>query len=781
MYPEKIAILIIEDNPADARLVKEILSESNGTAYDLKYAVSLSDGLKMISENSFDIVLLDLSLTDSADLDTISGITAKNSHIPMVALTGKDDLNVATQALNLGVQDYLVKGQFDGAMLSRAIRYAIERKRNEIELKKNEGKYRSLFENSVDGIYITTPQGNYVDANASLVNMLGYKSKKELIVIDIKKELYVSEKERPGPEGRNKIFETRLRKKDGDIIHVQISPSVEYVDGKPKYYQGIVRDITERIQFQDKLVKVAREWTTTFDSMKDAISITDLEGRILRANKAMLKMNNKNFKDIIGNTCQNLVSIISHPQNECPLKRTKLSKKREIRTIKAGDKYLECIVDPILDQNNNITGTVHILTDITEQEKAKKEIKENLSKIKRTFEQTINTLGNLIEVKDPYTSGHQKKVALISVAIAKNLGLSKETVEAIRTASLIHDIGKISIPQSILSKPGKLSNIEMDMIKTHSLYGYDIIKEIDFSQPIAEIILQHHEKINGSGYPNGLKGKEIMQEAKIIAVADVFEAMTSHRPYRPALSLEDTMNELKNNKRTLYDPDVVDCLINYIDSYYKIELGDHLCSIYNDFEVQISFIVPYMDIGLQKNHKCIYITDENSIESITNAFRLKGTNLSAYLGKGQFVFFTSNDTYLKDGYLDPDRMISFLKAMEKTALKEGFGGIRVTGETTWILSKLPGTERFMEYENKLNEFFPGSRATAICQYSESKFDKKILIEVIKAHPKVGINGLFYNNKFYKEPSAVSSKDELNGVDYKDIEKKYYSLIEKIKK
>jgi len=305
-------------------------------------------------------------------------------------------------------------------------------------------------------------------------------------------------------------------------------------------------------------------------------------------------------------------------------------------------------------------------------------------------------------------------------------------------------------------------------------------KEIDFPQPIAKIILQHHERINGSGYPSGLKGAGIMLEAKIIAVADVFEAMASHRPYRAALSLEDTMDEFINNKGTLYDPDVVDCLSNYVDSYYKIELGDHLYSIYKDFEVQISYILPYMDIGLQKNHKCIYITDENSIEGIINAFRIKGTNLSAYLEKGQFVFFTSNDTYLKDGYFDPDRMISLLKATEKTALKEGFDGIRVIAEMTWILSKLPGTERFMEYENKLNEFFPGSKATAIYQYSESKFDKKILIKVIEAHPKVGINGLFYNNKFYKEPSAVSSKDELNGMDYKDIERKYYSLIEKIK-
>ena len=422
-----------------------------------------------------------------------------------------------------------------------------------------------------------------------------------------------------------------------------------------------------------------------------------------------------------------------------------------------------------------------ISEDITDRKQAEEEIKENLNKIKRTFEQTIATLGNLIEVQDPYTSGHQKRVAAISTAIAKNLGLSKETVEAIWTASLIHDIGKISVPATILSKPGKLTGIERAMIETHSQTGFDIVKEIDFPYPIAKMILQHHEKINGLGYPNGLKGDAIMLEAKIIAVADVFEAMTSHRPYRAALSLEAAMDELISNKGTLYDPDVVDSLTHYVDSYYKIELDDHICSIYSDFEVQISYIVPYMDIGLQKNHKCIYITDENSIESIISAFKIKGTNLSAYLEKGQFVFFTGSDTYLKDGHFDPGRMISIFKAEEKTALKEGYSGIRVTGEMTWILSKLPGTERFMEYENKFDEFFTGSKTTAICQYDENKFDKKILIEVIKAHPKVGINGLFYTNNFYKEHSAVSLNDELNGMDYKEIERKYHLLIEKIKK
>ena len=143
-----------------------------------------------------------------------------------------------------------------------------------------------------------------------------------------------------------------------------------------------------------------------------------------------------------------------------------------------------------------------------------------------------------METKDPYTSGHQKRVSRLSIAIARQLGITVEKIDAISIASLIHDIGKIVVPESILSKPGPLSATEFSLIKSHPQTGHDFLKEIDFDYPIADIILQHHERNNGSGYPNGLKSNEIMLEAKIIAVSDVIEAMSSHRPYRPAIGID---------------------------------------------------------------------------------------------------------------------------------------------------------------------------------------------------------------------------------------------------
>lgn len=202
--------------------------------------------------------------------------------------------------------------------------------------------------------------------------------------------------------------------------------------------------------------------------------------------------------------------------------------------------------------------------DITDRKIIEDNLKISYHKLQKTLEGTINTLAAIVETKDPYTSGHQKRVSKLVVAISSELGLERKIIEGIRTAAEIHDIGKINIPASILSKPGKLTDIEYDMIKTHPQMGYDMINKIEFPMPIAEIILQHHEKLDGSGYPRGLKEKDMMLEAKILAVADVAEAMSSYRPYRPALGLNAAIEEIKKNKGKLYDPRIVDTCIKII-------------------------------------------------------------------------------------------------------------------------------------------------------------------------------------------------------------------------
>jgi putative nucleotidyltransferase with HDIG domain len=189
------------------------------------------------------------------------------------------------------------------------------------------------------------------------------------------------------------------------------------------------------------------------------------------------------------------------------------------------------------------------------------ELIESLIKLQVTMLQTIEAISSMAELRDPYTAGHQKRVTQLALALAQEMGLAPDRIEGLRVASLIHDIGKIVVPAEILNRPGKLSEYEMNIVRIHSEAGFDIIKKIDFPWPVAQVVLQHHERLNGSGYPQGLQGVDILPETKILAVADVVEAMASHRPYRPSLGIDAALEEIEKNRGTLYDKTVADtCL-----------------------------------------------------------------------------------------------------------------------------------------------------------------------------------------------------------------------------
>jgi HD-GYP domain-containing protein (c-di-GMP phosphodiesterase class II) len=187
--------------------------------------------------------------------------------------------------------------------------------------------------------------------------------------------------------------------------------------------------------------------------------------------------------------------------------------------------------------------------------------REHAQRLQDNMLQTVEAIASIVEMRDPYTSGHQARVAELAKEIAGRMGLPEDQVQAIHLAGLIHDLGKIRIPAEILSKPGKLDEIEYSLIKMHPKAGYDILKGIDFSWPIAQMVLQHHERMDGSGYPQGLKGDEILPGARILIVADVVEAMSSHRPYRPGLGVEAALEEITQSRGIRYDPQVVDACV----------------------------------------------------------------------------------------------------------------------------------------------------------------------------------------------------------------------------
>ena len=188
------------------------------------------------------------------------------------------------------------------------------------------------------------------------------------------------------------------------------------------------------------------------------------------------------------------------------------------------------------------------------------------------MEKIVNALIAAIEVWDPYTAGHQRRVATLAMAIAREMGFNRRRLDILRIAAILHDIGKINLPSEILCKPGKLADCEFNLIKIHSEAGYDILKKIDFPDIVADIVYQHHEKMDGSGYPLGLKGNDILLEARILNVADVVEAISSNRPYRPALGVKKALREIEENDNNRYDQDTAKiCLTLFKEKNFKFE------------------------------------------------------------------------------------------------------------------------------------------------------------------------------------------------------------------
>jgi HD-GYP domain-containing protein (c-di-GMP phosphodiesterase class II) len=209
---------------------------------------------------------------------------------------------------------------------------------------------------------------------------------------------------------------------------------------------------------------------------------------------------------------------------------------------------------------------------VTERILAEEEKRQNVEKLLKALDTTIKVMALTVEVRDPYTSGHQQRVSSLTTCIAQEMRLPAAQIEGIRIAGIVHDIGKIYIPSEILSKPGRLTENEFNLIKMHSQAGYNILKVVEFPWPVAQTVLQHHERMDGSGYPGQILGKDIILEARILAVADVVEAMASHRPYRPALGIDKALEEISQKKGILYDSDVVDaCLKVFKEEGFKFE------------------------------------------------------------------------------------------------------------------------------------------------------------------------------------------------------------------
>ena len=250
----------------------------------------------------------------------------------------------------------------------------------------------------------------------------------------------------------------------------------------------------------------------------------------------------------------NDMGVLIHALNKAIERANLLKENRQYR------EHLESEVkkrtEKILERTHELQqANEHLNKEIMERKTIETMLKNSMTSLEKTIEGSINTISTIIEMRDPYTGGHQKHVAELCRAIAMEMGFSSKQVQGIYYASLIHDIGKLAVPIEVLVKPGPISEIEMMLLKSHPQAGWEMLRKIEFPWPIAQIALQHHERMDGSGYPSGLTGDQILKESKIVAVADVVESMTFHRPYRAALGIEMALNEITKYKGILYDAD----------------------------------------------------------------------------------------------------------------------------------------------------------------------------------------------------------------------------------
>ncbi|MBN1550630.1 response regulator [bacterium] len=312
----------------------------------------------------------------------------------------------------------------------------------------------------------------------------------------------------------------------------------------------------EKIEAQDKLKASEELNRTILDKMMEAVIFADESDRILHLNGLACEFLKTTYSEAIHRHLGDEKFSAFMPDIELHIQNLKNNPHQSVIEIEQNvdDLIFSLRLSPVLSSNGDYRGVILNLIDITQ---SRKEEMERLEAINRT----VFALAKAVEFRDPYTAGHAANVAIIATHIAKMLGWEEKRIIGLQLACELHDIGKIAIPAEILTRPTKLSALEMEMLKEHPHKGYEILKDIKFPFPVAEAVYQHHEVMDGSGYPRGLKNDEIIPEAKIICVSDVLDAITSHRPYRPGLGIEKAIEQLQKGRGVLYDPSAVDSVL----------------------------------------------------------------------------------------------------------------------------------------------------------------------------------------------------------------------------
>lgn len=378
------------------------------------------------------------------------------------------------------------------------------------------------------------------------------------------------------------LISSRLEhgKKTYGVICASLPRNVELEIKEKDLFLTLANDIAYALHKLDDRDELRREkifWEKLFNVSPEGVVLCAPDGRVMRVNNAFCHIFRfSSPEEVIGKNIDSIVADeITFEEARSFTEAAARGESISVESVRRradGTLIDVSILGIPIKIDENLAGIYAIYRDITDKKMYERAMKENIATLSHVWRQTIELIASVSELRDPYTAGHQKRVAGLAKFMAMKMGLSPERVDAVEMASLIHDVGKIKVPAEILSKPGPLDEVERLLVETHPQAGYNLLKDIDFPWPVAEIVLQHHERLDGGGYPQGLKGKEILQEARIIAVADVVEAMASGRPYRKALGIEAALKEIKSGRGTLYDEEAVDACLALFEEGLAIPL-----------------------------------------------------------------------------------------------------------------------------------------------------------------------------------------------------------------
>ena len=453
-----------------------------------------------------------------------------------------------------------------------AFRDVTDRKRAEEGLLDSQEKNRLLIENANEGIVVIQDEVLKF-ANPKTQELFGCTAQ-ELVLKPVKDVVH--------PEDRGVVMELHYKRLNGDEVpNVQEFRIVDKA-GNTKWVElnGVllswggrpadlcfVRDVTERKMAESALHQSEERFRNLVENTSDWVWEVDTAGTYTYVGPRVRNILGYEPDEVVGKTPFHFMTAqesarIARIFESC------VAAKKPFAFVESGSLHrdghtvsLEKSAVPFFDTAGSVCGFRGIDRDISERKRAEEKLQNSYRRLEDTLDGVIQAMALTVETRDRRTGGHQRRVTELAHAIATEIGLSRERSRGVRIAGLLHDVGKITIPTEILSKPGRLSEMEFAIIKTHSKAGYDILKSIDFPWPVADIVVQHHERMDGSGYPSGLKGEQTALEARILAVADVVEAMVSHRPHRPALGIDQAIQEITDNRGRLYDANVVDACL----------------------------------------------------------------------------------------------------------------------------------------------------------------------------------------------------------------------------